>query len=126
MNVKNKLTAIILLLLVFTAGCVTVGTGKINLKEDLVINQYDTIRNIVIEEAANNGFPTLRTEVKPLEINKWSGKLYFAVKTSQGWDNLTVKIKKVDDHFVVDMTGAATKANPKGAIEAIKTRLGQL
>ena len=124
MKVRNKLSVIILLVLIFTVGCAT--TGKITLREDLVMNKYDVIRKIVIEEAANNGFPTLRSEIKPLEINNWKGKLYFTFKTSAGWDNLTVKIKREGDNFVVDMVGAATKANPKGAIAAIKARLGEL
>jgi len=126
MKVQNKYPVTVLLLLIFIAGCVSVTTRKMNLREDLILNEYVTIRRIVIEEAANNGFPTLRSEVKPLEINKWKGKLYFTVKTSAGWDNLTVKIKRKGDNFVVEMVGAATVANPKGAIEAIEARLSEL
>jgi hypothetical protein len=126
MKVENKYPITILLLLIFITGCVSVTTGKISLKEDLILNEYATIRRIVIEEAANNGFPTLRSEVKPLEINKWRGKLYFTVKTAAGWDNLTVKIIRKGDNFVVEMVGAATVANPKGAIKAIEARLREL
>ena len=124
MKVKNKYPTIILLLLIFTIGCAT--TGKMTLREDVVMNKYVTIRKIVIEEAANNGFPTLRSEVKPSKINKWKGKLYFTVWTGLGWDNLTVRIKRKGDNFVVDLVGAATQANPKGAIKAIKARLSEL
>lgn len=124
MKLKRELTITILLLLVIIVGCAT--TGNLTLKEDLVTNQYDTIRQIVIEEAAKNGFPTLRSEVKPTELNNWKGKLYFTYFTGLGWDNLTVKIKRKGDKFDVDMVGAATKANVKGAIEGIKTRLGTL
>lgn len=126
MKVKNKYSVTILLLLIIITGCVSVTTRKISLREDLILNEYVTIRRIVIEEAANNGFPTLRSEVKPLEINKWRGKLYFTVKTAAGWDNLTVKIKRKGDNFVVEMVGAATVANPKGAIKAIEARLSEL
>jgi hypothetical protein len=126
MKVKNKYPVTVLLLLIFITGCVSVTTSKMSLREDLILNEYVTIRRIVIEEAANNGFPTLRSEVKPLEINKWKGKLYFTVKTRAGWDNLTVKIKRKGDNFVVEMVGAATVANPKGAIKAIEARLSEL
>jgi len=102
------------------------GRGQINLREDLVLNEYVKIRRIIIEEAANNGFPTLRSEVKPLEINGWKGKLYFTLKTEAGWDNLTVNIKRKGENFVIDMVGAATVANVKGAVQAIKARLSEL
>ncbi len=126
MKAKNRFSATILLFLIFAAGCVSMGRGKIDLREDLVLNQYVEIRRIIIEEAANNGFPTLKSEVKPLEMNGWEGKLYFTVKTQSGWDNLTAKIKRKGDKFEVELIGAATVANPKGAVEAIKTRLSQL
>ena len=126
MKVKNRCSATILLLLMFATGCVSMGRGKIDLREDLVLNQYVEIRRIIIEEAANNGFPTLKSEVKPLEINGWDGKLYFTVKTQSGWDNLTAKIKRKGDKFEIELIGAATVANPKGAVEAIKARLSEL
>jgi len=128
MKVKNKYPATILVLLICITGCVslTMGRGEMSLREDLILNEYVKIRGIIIEEAANNGFPTLRSEVKPLEINKWKGKLYFTVKTAAGWDNLTVKIQRKGDNFIVDMIGAATVANPKGAIKAIEARLSEL
>lgn len=126
MKVKKRYPPTILLLLIFITGCVSLGRGQINLKEDLILNEYAKIRRIIIEEAANNGFPTLRSEVKPLETNGWKGKLYFTVKTEAGWDNLTVNIKRKGDNFVIDMVGAATVANPKGAVEAIKGKLGEL
>jgi hypothetical protein len=53
-------------------------------------------------------------------------RLYFNVKTEVGWDNLTAKINRKGDKFVIDMIGAATIANPKGAVEAIKARLSEL
>ena len=128
MKVKNNYPATILVLLICIAGCasLTMGRGEISLREDLILNEYVKIRGIIIEEAASNGFPALRSEVKPLEINKWKGKLYFTVKTAAGWDNLTVKIQRKGDNFVVEMIGAATVANPKGAIKAIEARLSEL
>jgi hypothetical protein len=102
------------------------GRDKINLREDLILNDYAKIRRIVIEEAANNGFPTLKSEVKPLEINEWKGKLYFTEKTAAGWDNLTVVFKRKGDTFLIEMVGAATVANPKGAVQSIKARLSEL
>ena len=126
MKIKNKCPATILLLLIFVTGCVSMGRGKIILREDLILNEYVKIRRIIIEEAANNGFPTLKSEVKPLEINRWEGKLYFTLKTQAGWDNLTAKIKRKGDKFEIELIGAATVANPKGAVEAIKARLSEL
>jgi len=126
MKIKINCFATMLFLLIFIAGCVRMGRGQINLREDLVLNEYVQIRKIIIEEAANNGFPTLKSEVKPLEINGWKGKLYFTLKTEAGWDNLTVNIKRKGDNFVIDMVGAATVANVKGAVKAIKDRLGEL
>lgn len=124
MKLKKKYSTTILLLLIFITGCASV--GKISLREDLILNDYAKIRRIIIEEAANNGFPTVRSEVKPLEINGWKGKLYFTLKTGSGWDNLTVNIKRKGDNFVVEMIGAATVANAKGAIKAIEARLSEL
>ena len=126
MKIKNRCFTTILLFLIFITGCVSMGRGQINLREDLVLNEYVKIRRIIIEEAANNGFPTIRSEVKPLEINGWKGKLYFTLKTEAGWDNLTVNIKRKGDNFVIDMVGAATVANVKGAVQAIKARLSEL
>ena len=126
MKIKIKCSATMLFLLIFITGCVSMGKGQINLREDLVLIEYVQIRRIIIEEAANNGFPTLRSEVKPIEINGWKGKLYFTLKTEAGWDNLTVNIKRKGDNFVIDMVGAATVANVKGAVQAIKARLNEL
>jgi hypothetical protein len=126
MRGKYGCSAMILLLLLFVIGCVSMGRGKISLREDLILNEYVKIRRIIIEEAAKNGFPTLKSEVKPLEINGWEGKLYFTVKTDAGWDNLTVKFKRKGDKFELDLIAAATVANSKGAVEAIKTRLNEL
>ena len=126
MKIKNGCSTTILLFLIFITGCVSMGRGQINLREDLVLNEYVKIRRIIIEEAVNNGFPTLRSEVKPLEINGWKGKLYFTLKTEAGWDNLTVNIKRKGENFVIDMVGAATVANVKGAVQAIKARLSEL
>jgi hypothetical protein len=126
MKTKSKYSITILLFLILITGCVSMGREKINLREDLILNEYAKIRRIVIEEAANNGFPTLKSEIKPLEINEWKGKLYFTEKTAAGWDNLTVKFKRKGDTFVIDMVGAATVANPKGAVQAIKARLSEL
>jgi hypothetical protein len=100
--------------------------AEIKLREDLILNEYTKIRRIIIEEAANNGFPALRSEVKPLEINGWKGKLYFTLKTEAGWDNLTVNIKRKGDSFAIDLVGAGHVANAKGAIKAIKARLSEL
>jgi hypothetical protein len=124
MKIKNKWSTTILLLLIFITGCVSI--AQIKLREDLILNEYAKIRRIIIEEATNNGFPAVRSEVKPLEINGWKGKLYFTLKTEFGWDNLTVNIKRKGDSFAIDMVGAGHVANAKGAIEAIKARLSEL
>ncbi|MDD4909911.1 MAG: hypothetical protein PHR44_04440 [Candidatus Omnitrophica bacterium] len=120
------LSVVSLMVFMFVSGCATMGSGRFMLRQDLIVNQYDTIKEIVIEEAANNGFSHLVSEVKPSQFNNWRGQLYFALKTPSGTDQLYVKLGKKGDQFSVYMYGAGTRANPDSAIKAITTRLNQL
>lgn len=115
-----------LMVLLFVSGCATMGSGRIMLRQDLLVNQYDTIKKIVIEEAANNGFYPFPIEVKPSQSNNWKGQLYFSRATPMGTDQLFVNFKSQGDKISVYMYGAGTKANPDAAIKAITVRLSQL
>ena len=96
------------------------------LRQDLLVNQYDAIKKIVIEEAANNGFYPFPIEVKPSQFNNWKGQLYFSRATPMGTDQLFVNFKSQGDKISVYMYGAGTKASPDSAIKAITARLSQL
>lgn len=115
-----------LVVLLFVSGCVTMGSGRLVLRQDLLANQCDTIKKIVIEEAANNGFSQFPSEIKPSQFNNWRGQLYFALITPNGIDNLSVNFKMKGDKISVYMYGAGTRANPDSAIKAITVRLSQL
>lgn len=118
---KKHLVWVLLILLV-TLGCgLTMRSSTIALKPDLVVNNYDAIRTIVIEEAKNNGFSNL-TEVKPSKYNDWEGKLNFIT----GNDKFRVEIKKDGEKFALYMHGGATSGNLDGAIKAITARVNEL
>jgi hypothetical protein len=62
---------------------------------------------------------------KVIRKDAWA-KIVFQRK-DRGWLRLSYcKINRKGDKFVIDMIGAATIANPKGAVEAIKARLSEL
>jgi len=87
---------------------------------------YPEMRRIIIEEAANNGFGTLTSEVKPSQYNDWKGQLFFALVTSNGTDQLFVEFERQANGVGIWIHGAGTRANPESAAKAISARLIRL
>jgi hypothetical protein len=109
-----------------TQGCISVGNQRLVIKEDTFQAKYATIKQIVVEEAANNGFSTLTSEVKPSQYNDWKGRLFFQLKTAGGTDQLFVDFKKMPEGISVYAHGAGIRGNANSACKAISARLGQL
>lgn len=107
-------------------GCVTVGSERLVLKEDTFASKYPSIRQVVIDEAANNGFSTLTSEVKPSEFNAWKGRLFFQLVTPNGTDQLFVDFERKAGGVSVWAHGAGTRGNANSAAKAIAARLRQL
>ena len=115
---------LLLAVVLVATGCGTMGVARFTLGPDLFDdNQYETIRKIVIEEAASNGFSRLTSELKPSKYNNWKGELYFKTETIYGVDQLTVEFKKVEEGICVYIHGAGIKANAESAEKAITARL---
>lgn len=127
MNRSRHLAIVSSLLLSLLAGCgMTVAGQHLLLPQDLVDNKYDAVKAIVTEEAANNGFGVLASEVKPSKYTDYKGSIYFKLQTTMGTDQLTVELKPQDGKVAVHVHGAGTKANADGAVKAITARLAQL
>jgi hypothetical protein len=109
-----------------TQGCGTIGNQRLIMKEDTFQTKYSTIKQIVIEEAANNGFSTLTSEIKPSEYNNWKGRFFFQLKTAGGTDQLFVDFKKTPEGISVWTHGAGIRGDANSAAKAIAARLGQL
>ena len=107
----------------FISGCVSIGSQKLLLNQDVSFEQYDKIKHIVIEEAASNGYSKLMSEVKPSEYNNWKGELYFKTETIYGTDQLTVEFEKVGEGISVYIHGAGIRGNAESATKAILGRL---
>ncbi len=107
-------------------GCVSLGSERLVIEEDTFASKYSSIKQIVIEEAANNGFSTLSSEVKPSQYNGWDGRLFFQLVTPNGTDQLFVDFKKSAEGISVWAHGAGTRGNANSATKAIAARLGQL
>ncbi len=107
-------------------GCVTVGSERLVMKNDTFASKYSSIRQIVIEEAANNGFSTLTSEVKPSQFNGWEGQLFFQLVTPNGTDQLFVEFEKKNEGVSVWAHGAGTRGNASSAAKSISARLSQL
>jgi hypothetical protein len=86
---------------------------------------YPRIREIVIEEAKNNGFPQLASEITPTKANEWKGGLFFTLRTGAGTDNFAVDFYKSGDRVVTYLHGAGTRTQPGGAAKAIVERLNK-
>ena len=116
-----------LLILLFACG-VSVGHQNLVLPEDVVANQYEAVRTVVVEEAANNGYGAAPTsEIKPSKYNNYKGKIYYALTTGAGTDQLTFTLDPAENGKVaVNINGGGTKGDPKGAIKAITERLQKL
>mgnify|MGYP001588631348 FL=1 len=96
------------------------------MKENTFASKYSSIRKIVIEEAANNGFSTLTSEVKPSQFNGWKGQLFFQLVTPNGTDQLFVEFEKKNEGVSVWAHGAGTRGNASSAAKSITARLSQL
>ena len=118
----KKLVFLMVAISLAIAGCITLAHDRTALRSGLVQSKYNTIKKIVLEEAANNGFSQLTSEIKPSEYNEWKGKLYFALKTPHGTDQLSVEFNK----DAVYMHGGGTRSNPDSAIKAIRARIDEL
>lgn len=108
------------------AGCVTLGSAKFSLAREYFQENYPQIKSIIVEEAANNGFGALTSEVKPSEFNEWTGKLFFQLKTANGTDQLFVEFSKDPNGVNVYVHGAGTRSNPDSAAKAIQARLSRM
>ncbi len=117
---------VLLVLLIIVAGCVTLGSSRLLVKQDVFAANYEAIKRIVLEEAANNGFGQLTSEVKPSTFNRWKGQLCFALVTPNGTDQLFVEFQRQGDSVSVYTHGGGTRANPDSAAKAIEARLRQL
>lgn len=116
----------VFLVIAFPTACVTIGSQRLILKQDVFAANYESIKKTITEEAANNGFKQLTSQVKPSEFNGWKGQLYFALKTPNGTDQLFVEFQRQGDDVSVYMHGASTRANPDIASKAIAARLRRL
>lgn len=130
---KRKIVVLVVLLgLLFSAsGCINrmarmmganIGEDDVTLKDGVIQEKYDKIKKIIVEEAINKGFPKLNSETKPSKANGWEGKLFFAVSTSMGTDQLVVEFNENK----IKMHGSGTVTDPESAIKAIKQRLEEL
>jgi hypothetical protein len=108
------------------SGCVTTGRGAVVFSRGLQPAEYESIKKIVVEEAANNGFRELTSEVKPSEFNNWKGQLFFSLKTPNGTDQLFVEFERQASGVTMKMHGAGTRSNPDRAIKAIAARVKPL
>jgi hypothetical protein len=118
--------AAIMAVVLSLSGCVTIGRGAVVFSRGLQPAEYESIKKIVVEEAANNGFRELTSEVKPSEFNNWKGQLFFSLKTPNGTDQLFVEFERQASGVVMKMHGAGTRSNPDSAIKAIASRVKPL
>lgn len=126
MNTTRLLRVTVSAIIILLAGCVTLGSERLQLSESTFSSQYDKIKAIVADEASKNGFGQLTSEVKPSEFNGWKGQMYFSLQTPNGTDQLFVEFARQGFNVSVYMHGAGTRANPDSATKAIATRLRQL
>lgn len=110
-------TAIIL------TACISMGNARLSVTQDEFVKNYPRIKSIVTEEAANNGFGILTSEVKPSEYNDWKGQLFYQLETANGTDQLFVEFDKTANDMNVWVHGAGTRGNANSAAKAISARL---
>lgn len=107
-------------------ACVSIGNTKFAIKPDFFQQNYAQIKAIAVEEAANNGFGTLTSEVKPSEFNEWKGSLFFQLKTANGIDQLFVDFERAEGGVRVWVHGAGTRSNPDSAGKSIQAKVAKL
>jgi len=114
---------LVCLTLFLVTGCgMKIANDSFDVKEELVVNKYETLRKIVIEEAGNNGFSQLTSEIKPSKYNEQKGRLFFSLKTPMGTDQLFADFDKGN----INVHGAGFRSNPESAIKAITIRIKEL
>lgn len=123
---RSKAVTAYALLACLLSACVTVTSQAIPFREGDIEKQYAQIRQIVIEEAANNGYGQPTQEVKPSIHNNWRGILAFRVQTLHGHDNLQVRVERQGSELVLKFVAAGAVANADSAVKAIKARVAQL
>ena len=126
MLVQFHKAVLLLLVGVLVQGCITMGNERFTMDPSKFAAKYPAIRQVVIEEAANNGFGTLASEVKPSEFNDLKGQLFFQLRTANGIDQLWVEFVKRPEGVAVWTHGAGTRGNANSAVKAITARLNAL
>jgi len=99
-------------------NCLTLPNNK-------VVENFDKIKNIAIEEAKNNGFEELNNDfIKPSKYNDWKGQMsfYHDAHYKIGSEYLKLRFDKNDIWFSTD----AAEADGKTAITAMKDRISKL
>lgn len=104
-------------------ACATMANSQFIIKETTFSANYLRIKKIVIEEAANNGFRELTSEIRPSQFNDWNGQLFFSLVTPNGTDQLFVEFEKKNNGINVWIHGAGTRSNPNSAAKAIQASL---
>jgi len=102
------------------------GNQRFAMKANTFVANYPKIKKIIVEEAANNGFGALTSEVKPSEYNNFEGRLFFQLKTTNGMDQLFADFKRTENGVNIWIHGGGTRANPDSAAKAIEARLKHL
>ena len=120
---KASKSMLVICIALFISGCVTMGSDRFLLDKNVTFEQYNKIKQIIVEEAGSNGFGTLTSEVKPSEHNNWKGQLYFKLVTPNGTDQLFAELSKREGNILVYIHGAGTRANPDSAAKAIRARM---
>lgn len=110
----------------YLVACVSIGNTKFAISKDLFQQNYASIKAIAVEEAANNGFGTLTSEVKPSEFNDWKGSLFFQLKTANGTDQLFVDFERAEGGVRIWVHGAGTRSNPDSAAKSIQAGVARL
>lgn len=123
MFTRTSKLLIFAILTVILNACVSMGNARLSATQDEFVRNYPLIKSIAIEEAANNGFGALTSEVKPSKYNNWKGQLYFSLVTPNGTDQLFVKFERKGDSVGIWVHGAGTRGNADSAAQAISARI---
>jgi len=122
LRIITKIIFVFVLTIVLQA-CATMASSRFIIKESTFSANYFRIKQIVIKEAASNGFRELTSEIRPSEFNDWNGQLFFSLVTPNGTDQLFVEFEKKVNGINVWIHGAGTRSNPNSAAKAIQASL---
>lgn len=120
-----KLLTVVLLVVTLQA-CVSMSSQQFAIKPEVFNANFAQIRQIIIEEAANNGYPQLSSEIKPSEYNNYEGKMLFMLNNGMGTDSFVAEFKRANGGIAVWVHGVGAKTNPESAAMAIEARLKKL